>query len=163
MPIKMHPLLTYSRHSPKVAYNIVFAPSHSNIIHPETQAPVSSHTLNLPATSPRTSELYLNSPHFPWTIRVVSTTSPDHAITNLDVIEAVYKSLRKPVSRDEWNSLGNGSSTQRAVADAYEDRCSQLGGDMENGVRRSDFLTGRVIFLGVESRPNGPHRLIMGR
>lgn len=161
-PIKMHHTIAYSGRRPAIAYNVLHAPNHKNVLDPNTHTPMSSHILNLPATSPPTTELTLLSPHMPWPITVTSSTSPDHAITNLDVLQAVHAALRVPVSRQEWESLGDGSKTQRRVADAYERRCKECAGDWSNGVRRSDWLGGRTTFFGVDAQVDGSHKLILG-
>ena len=144
---------------PALVFDVIHKPSHSNILAAQTMAPVAPHALNLPATMPRVSQLNLTIPGLPWQVRVTSTTNPLHAITNLDVIESVYSSLRVPVSRREWEALGHNSKSQLRITDAYGKRCAQTR-DWENGVRRCDFLLGRTILVGIESKADGSHELI---
>lgn len=122
-------------------------------------APLAPHALNLPATMPRVSQLTLTINGLPWSIRVTSTTNPLHAITNLDVVESIYASLRVPVSRREWEGLGHNSKVQLRITDAYGKRCAQTH-DWEGGVRRSDFLLGRTILVGIESKADGAYEPI---
>jgi hypothetical protein len=144
-------------------YDIVFKPDHTNVLHAPSLQPISAHTLNLPATLPRVSEIELTCRELPWRIVVHSATKdPRHAITNLDILSAVHTALRKPISRKEWDSLGNGSKTQTRVADAYARRC-QHGKDFENGVRRSDYLLGRTMLAGIDARPDGTYELVFVR
>lgn len=143
-------------------------------------APVQAHTLALPATRPFVPELTLAFPAMPgvpadWSVRAVSrssaTSSNDPsaaartALTNLDVIHAVYSTLRAPVSRREWEALGGGSSAQKRVAEAYKSRCEELRDPREwdAGVRRSDFLCGRTVFWGVDCRADGVCELVFSK
>lgn len=96
----------------------------------------------------------------------MSTTDPAHtALTNLDVLHAVYASLRAPVSRREWDALGAGSGAQRRVAEAYSKRCERTGSQREwdAGVRRVDWLCGRTVLCGVECRPDGGCELVFAK
>ncbi|TDL25343.1 hypothetical protein BD410DRAFT_636326 [Rickenella mellea] len=160
---RMHPLLAYNRHQPTIAYDVIRTPNHASIFDPSTNSPISSHMLNLPATSPPTTQLTLSSSRLPWLIVVTPQTSPQHAITNLDVLQAIYATLRVAASKEEWKSLGHGSDAQRRITDAYERRCSRSGGDWQNGVRRSDWLAGRTMFVGIESMSDGTHKLVLTR
>ena len=54
------------------------------------------------------------------------------------------------VTREEWETLGNVTSSQRKVARAYEKRCLTDGTGWEEGVRRIDFLKGRTRLGGIE-------------
>jgi len=78
-----------------------------------------------------------------------SNSSPD-AITNLDVLYAIHATLSVRVTQAEWELLGNGSRAQRKATQAYEKRCTDMGGGWGAGVRRVDFLGGKTKLVGVE-------------
>ena len=96
----------------------------------------------------------------------MSASDPAHtALTNLDVLHAVYQSLRTPVSRREWESIGSGSSSQRRIAEAYKNRCEISGKQKEwdSGIRRIDWLCGRTMFHGVNVRADGQPELVFAK
>lgn len=190
-PIKIHRQLACSggNGAPAILYDVTRAPSHDNILAPPPTSllasitrrsrgppqPVPAHTLALPATRPFVPSLTLSLPgsssSMPlplprdWTINATSGSATDPArtaLTNLDVLYSVHSSLREPVSRREWESLGTGSSAQRRVAEAYSRRCEKSGksNEWEAGIRRVDWLCGRTVLCGVECRPDGAHELV---
>ena len=190
----MHRALACTPGHPAVLYDVSRPPSHDNILAPPSQSlfasitrrsrapptPVPAHTLALPATRPFVPELTLALPpqissssvNIPlagdWAVKAVSmsATDPAHtALTNMDVLMSIHKSLRTPVSRREWESLGTGSSAQKRVAEAYSTRCRASGNQKEwdAGVRRVDFLVGRTLLQGVECRPDGACELVLGK
>ncbi|KAL1948721.1 hypothetical protein VTO73DRAFT_10527 [Trametes versicolor] len=71
-------------------------------------------------------------------------------ITNLDVLYAVHTTLMVPITPEEWEALGHGSKAQQKVTQAYERRCTRMGGGWEGGVRRIDWLGEKTIMAGVE-------------
>lgn len=159
--LKIHKTIALSPGQPSLVYNIIFKPSHQNILNGSTMTPISAHTLALSATLPRVTELTLTCRELMWPIVVTSTANPQHAITNLDVIEAVHAQLNVPATRREWEALGHNSKPQARVADAYNRRCAQTR-DWDNGVRRVDWLQGRTVLVGIESTPNG-HELVFSK
>ena len=161
-PLKIHRTIAVSHSHPAIIYDVIHKPNHLNILPPQTHEPISPHALNLPATLPRVTELTLVSRELMWHVVVTSTTNPQHAITNLDVIECVYDALRIPVSRREWESIGNGSRLQARAAEAYNKRCMQTR-DWDKGVLRCDLLQGKTLLLGVESKADGTHELVFSR
>ncbi|EJD06469.1 uncharacterized protein FOMMEDRAFT_17022 [Fomitiporia mediterranea MF3/22] len=187
--LKIHRQLASNNGSPAILYDVTRAPSHDNILAPPPTSllasltrrsrappqPVPAHTLALPATRPFVPSLRLSLPasssSMPvplprdWVINAVSigTTDPAHtALTNLDVLHAVYSTLREPVSRREWDALGSGSNAQRRIAEAYSKRCERSGrqSEWDAGVRRVDYLCGRTMMCGIECRPDGMCELV---
>lgn len=159
---KIHRTIAVSHGQPALVYDVIHKPNHLNILHPSTQQPIPAHSLNLPATLPRVTELTLVCRDLIWPVIVTSTTNPSHAITNLDVLECVHAALRIPVTRREWESIGHGSKLQARAADAYNKRC-MVTKDWDRGVLRCDLLQGRTLLLGVESKADGSHELVFSR
>ncbi|KAG2067136.1 hypothetical protein BDR04DRAFT_984955, partial [Suillus decipiens] len=158
--LHMHPLFASTRlHSAPINYDVTFAPSPRTVLDRTTHSPVDAHTLSQPATDPPTpasSRILLRSDKFPWPVVVGSSRngrSPD--ITNLDLLHALYETLLTRVTPQEWEALGNGSRAQRKVTQAYEQRCTRLGGGWEGGVRRVDWLHGKTRLIGIEVEKNG--------
>lgn len=159
---KIHRTIAISHGRPALVYDVIHKPNHLNILHPDTHQPIPAHSLNLPATLPRVTELTLVCRELIWSVIVTSTTNPSHAITNLDVLECVHAALRIPLTRREWESIGQGSKLQARAADAYNKRC-MVTKDWDRGVLRCDLLQGRTLLLGVESRADGSHELVFSR
>lgn len=158
--LHMHPLFASTRlHSAPINYDVTFAPSPRTVLDRTTHSPVDAHTLSQPATDPPTpasSRILLRSDKFPWPVVVGSSRngrSPD--ITNLDLLHALHETLLTRVTPQEWEALGNGSRAQRKVTQAYEQRCTRLGGGWEGGVRRVDWLHGKTRLIGIEVEKNG--------
>lgn len=63
--------------------------------------------------------------------------------------------LLTPVTPEEWESLGHGSSAQKKVTKAYEKRCTRMGGGWEGGVKRIDWLGEKTRLVGVEVDKSG--------
>jgi len=160
--LKIHRTLSCTPAQPALVYDVIQKPNHLNILSAQTMGAISPHTLNLPATLPHVTELTLVCRDLLWPITVTSTTDRSHAITSLDVIEAVHFALHIPITRAEWELLGQNPKVQARVADAFAKR-SARSRDRENGVRRCDWLQGRTILLGIESRSNGSYELVFGK
>jgi hypothetical protein len=136
---------------------------------------IPSHTLSQPATEPPTpvsARIVLRSDKFPWPVVVGPSNSSSKsgskffigggseksgrtAITNLDLLYAVHTTLLTRVTPQEWEALGHGSRAQRKVTEAYEKRCTRMGGGWDEGVRRIDWLHGRTRLIGVEVDKHG--------
>ncbi|KAJ6568645.1 hypothetical protein B0H19DRAFT_1024017 [Mycena capillaripes] len=165
----MHPLFeyTYLDHAP-VSCDILYLPSSRSILDRSTRAPIPYETLDEPATEPAVyTQLVLKCDFFPWDVIVrpnAAGASPAksarfpftrrRAVTNLDVLFALYDTLSERVTEDEWARLGHGSRVQRQISRAYEQRCIKLGGGWETGVRRIDWLDGRTRLVGIEMKPS---------
>ena len=85
-----------------------------------------------------------------WSGSAAQSRRRNAAITNLDVLCALYQTLQVNVTNVEWSSLGHGSVMQHTVAEAYERRCIRNCGGWEGGVRRIDWLGRRTTLIGVE-------------
>jgi hypothetical protein len=163
----MHALFDYTHfdHAP-ISCDMLYPPSSRSILHRSTCDSIPYDTLVEPATEPAFyTQLVLKSELFPWDIVVCpgsshTCASPSksarypftrrRAITNLDVICALYDTLAERATNEEWAALGPRSRAQRRISRAYEQRCIKLGGGWESGVRRIDWLDGRTRLVGIE-------------
>jgi hypothetical protein len=166
----MHPLLACSRvSSSPISYDIACSPSSKTILDRITHSPIPAYLLLQPATEPATTgKMELKVEGIPWDVVVAPAsgrgpatpavanhrhriTQPlEPAITNLDLLSAIHQTMNTPVTREEWEALGTGSSSQRKVAKAYEKRCLTAGTGWDEGVRRIDYLKGRTKLVGIE-------------
>lgn len=82
-----------------------------------------------------------------------SSDADEAIVSNLDVLLAVHAALAQAICQDEWDVLGDGNSAeQRRIARAYRARCQETGGNLNEGVKRVDFLKGATVLVGIESR-----------
>ncbi|KAK0434273.1 uncharacterized protein EV420DRAFT_1654078 [Desarmillaria tabescens] len=149
--LHMHPLLAASRlNRAPISYDVTFAPSSTSIVDRRTRTSIPTHTLSQPATDPaKSNKLVLRCDRFPWPVIVYPSQRPG-AITNLDLLAAVYSTLSAQVTHDEWDALGHGTHAQLKAAKAYEVRCAKVGGGWDDGVRRIDWLGEKTCLVGVE-------------
>ncbi|KAJ6609161.1 hypothetical protein B0H10DRAFT_1884443 [Mycena sp. CBHHK59/15] len=172
----MHSLFAYTHldHAP-ISCDISYLPTSRSILDRSTRKAIPYETLDEPATEPPLyDKLVLKSDLLPWEVVVFPNASNScqcpssakqkfrfarrQAITNLDVLHALYDVLSERVTPDEWAGLGRNSRVQRRISRAYQQRCISLGSGWESGVRRIDWLEGRTLLVGIEmlATKNGP-------
>jgi hypothetical protein len=114
--------------------------------------------LGKPATQPPVPSLALRIGGLPWLVPVQPDVrlSPGSAIvTVLDVLNAIYVNLRIAVKPDEYKAMSK--SRRAALYDAFERRVGADPVQRAKGLRRIDFLCGRVHAQGLvraQSRDN---------
>jgi len=170
----MHPLLSHTQLYPApISYNIVFSPCTGTVFDRTVDSPIPAVTLSEPATEPpipASSRLILRASELPWLVIVTGSkegkkggVETSSVLTNLDVLYAVHKTLLARAAPEEWDALGEGSHAQCRVSEAYEDRCTRIGGGWEGGVRRVDWLGPDTHLVGVEIDENDEASEITGR
>ncbi|KAJ7055568.1 hypothetical protein C8F01DRAFT_1158624 [Mycena amicta] len=149
-PIHLHILLAFTPFAPPtLSFDVAQSP------HIQLQV---SHTAYLePATHPPLSCLLLRCRRLPladWSIPVVPLTQPTTGIVCvLDVLRAVYISLRASVHRPEYETLD--IVTRADVDSAYFARCKAVTdphlrrAEERKGVKRVDVLCRKTRFLGL--------------
>jgi hypothetical protein len=99
--------------------------------------------------------------HLPWVIMVMPTAYSRAYVSVADLLDAIFHTLRVPVSQVEYRAIPTRDMQQRVMV-AYEQRCQRVldTGEYEReragGLRRVDFLMERNIFAGLGSTPHGP-------
>ncbi|KAH7908536.1 hypothetical protein BJ138DRAFT_1174138 [Hygrophoropsis aurantiaca] len=121
------------------------------------------------ATTPPLPRLTLLSPALPWALVIDANTDADGKVgakgmgfvTVWQVLEALYRFLRRPVTTAEYASLP--SDVARAhVGEAFHARWSSVRGKDESreeyskGVKRVDFLMEKLRFMGLSCTKQGP-------
>ncbi|PPQ86201.1 hypothetical protein CVT25_006908 [Psilocybe cyanescens] len=123
-----------------------------------TRPLASTYTLAQPATDPPVSFMRITSPHLPWSIKVyASTDGTKRYITVQDFLVSIYYSLRENITAHEFDQLPSENDKMR-VRRAYESRYRRLREidpaayemERQGGVKRVDFLIGRLHFDGIE-------------
>lgn len=106
------------------------------------------------ATTPPMPFIVITVPHFAWKFNVYAS---NHAyVTFEDVIQTVYRSLRKNITESEFHSAAS-PAEQRQASRAYEQRYRRQRStrlyeeEKRGGMKRVDFLMGRTRFGGLVS------------
>jgi hypothetical protein len=115
-----------------------------------------------PATTPALSKLQIVHPLLLWRIDAQPTQrsrSGSFYVSVLDVLMALYTSLKRQVTVEEFHTYGRsygGPGIQRRAIQAYEERCrkstySPNGEEEERrkGLRRVDILAEKTRFVGL--------------
>ncbi|KAF7300177.1 hypothetical protein MKEN_01341300 [Mycena kentingensis (nom. inval.)] len=162
-PIHLHVLLAFAPFSPPALSLDVAYPPHAQFGANQALSP----TLFEPATHPPLPYLILRCRHLAlalprlagtaddWSIPVVPFTQPNNGfVCVLDVLRAIYLTLRTSVHRAEYESIA-GAPTRAEVDGAYFARCRAIldplvrRAEELKGVKRVDVLCGKTRFLGL--------------
>lgn len=150
-------LLAYHSHPSNVLINYDFShPPSQATLRRSSSVPVglSASDLTRPASYPPLEKMYITCPYLPWTITVYPSSSHRPVVTVGDVLETLFRTLRKHVSGDEWHS--EHSKRRETVRQAWLRRVKrqQTHKDREyersNGLRRIDWLEKMTVFQGLE-------------
>jgi len=153
-PTRLHSLVEYST-SPIIYYDFVDPPSAMS----SRRDRISSRTLTEPATSPPMESMTLISPHLPWRVPVIARNGSSVSI--MDIIDAIYHSLRTQIGEPEYKLLPTSRDQERASA-AYRQRYKRYRDrrthdeEKRQGLRRIDFLMGHSKFRGLSRTDSGP-------
>lgn len=155
--ITIDPVLKYRPHPSDVPLNY-------DLSHPPSQATLtssgsfacelSSSDLNRPATYPPVRKMRVTCSLLPWPITLYPLSDTRSTLTVGDVLEGLFRFLRKHASGDEWHSADQ--QTREDVRQAWMRRVrrQQTHKDREyeraNGLRRIDWLDKTTVFQGLE-------------
>jgi hypothetical protein len=126
-------------------------------------APTPAHihgTLGEAATNPSLPRIVLTCADLPYDVTVLPSmegvpSSATPAVSVRDLIFALYKNLRMPLTHQEYGLLS--SDRQRALATAYNTRLDRIADPTDRreegskGLKRIDYLiaSGRTRFVGI--------------
>jgi len=98
------------------------------------------------ACEPPVPVMRLYSSHYPWYIDAESSNPA--GVTLHELFSAIWVSMMTPISQgDYWNNEMDERARER-IAEAWAERCED-DEERKKGVRRVDFLMGRVILEGL--------------
>lgn len=132
----------------ELIWDLRFSPTHSRLTASPRYSPSSSSTTQF-ATAPALTSLRIRCGLFPfdeWTIHVQNP----QGVTVDDVFAAIYKNLRRGVSKVEWDTFTRTQQTR--VAEAFYERSRRSSDpkhEHNSGVRRIDFLLKNTTFIGL--------------
>ncbi|KAJ8580467.1 hypothetical protein M405DRAFT_834299 [Rhizopogon salebrosus TDB-379] len=163
-PVAISPLLAYHPRVFPINYDVSRTP---NMAYANIQASpihLDSYHRAGPATNPPISVLSLQSELLPWLCEIRASTQP--YVTVEDVLSQLYRFLRTPATRDEYNAVPSQSARDK-VAETYRSRCSRISSaaekaeELSKGLKRVDFLMGRTTFMGLSSTKLGPDAWVL--
>ena len=160
--VEINPILGCSPHGytalPALSYDLTLPPSSATTL---SRQALPSHILSESATVPPQPHLtLLCSTHLPWPI-VITASHPQVGVTVGDVLHGLHGYLRLAVSEAEYRSLPS-PDAQAQVTLSFQARYKRIpdrdGYEWEKskGVKRIDFLMGRVRWTGLSSSKAGP-------
>ncbi|KAL0065536.1 hypothetical protein AAF712_007447 [Marasmius tenuissimus] len=128
--------------------------------HRHIRPPVSATELDAPAVQGPVlvQSMRLFHPHLPWYVDVFSY----NGITVKDVISALIREMRRPVSREVLSDpvLMFSGEDKTDILTAKERRIGAVGDeDIHTPLRRVDFLREHTSFHGLEMMENGLWRM----
>lgn len=157
----LHPVLSaQSRHRATldVSYDPAYTASTSPVLSPRVLAERAT-----TATTTCLPFFTLAVDHLPWRIEVRSSSSKiDAYISVADVLNAIYRDLRRQVGKDELATFP--SHVVSAARRAFDNRCYKLAAvdpaaaksEARRGIRRIDFLFGNTLFAGLLPTSESP-------
>ncbi|KAG7094548.1 hypothetical protein E1B28_005376 [Marasmius oreades] len=154
---RAHSLLAYSgSHHPALNFDVTLPVSALTARY----RPLPSPLLSEPALSPVVPSLVLTTHLLPWAITIHASNG--YFVTVRDVLDAIYRTLRKNVTHNEYNSISSHQDRLR-VNEAYERRYSRIRDyhasreEKQSGVKRVDFLHKRTRFMGILPSKGASH------
>jgi hypothetical protein len=116
------------------------------------------------ATYPPLSVLVIRMGGLPWPI-LAKASLQQRGVTISDVLNSLYYNLRHTVSEAEFYGLR--PEMQAAVTAAFKARYRRLSDDRDydkekgKGIKRVDFLTGRLRWAGLSSVKASPEEWVL--
>lgn len=110
-------------------------------------------------TDPRTPWMRIYNSRLPWYIDIVAQDGG--YITLADLFQQLFAALQKPIHQSDYYNDDLDDHDRQALNQAYIGRCRDEVERM-GGVRRVDFLRGKVFFEGLSKGKNGMWRLRTG-
>ncbi|KAI5989575.1 hypothetical protein EDD15DRAFT_2389008 [Pisolithus albus] len=110
-------------------------------------------------TDPRTPWMRIYNSRLPWYIDIVAQDGG--YITLADLFQQLFAALQKPIHQSDYYNDDLDDHDRQALNQAYLSRCRDEAERM-GGVRRVDFLRGKVFFEGLSKGKNGMWRLRTG-
>lgn len=153
VPSQVHPALGVAL-KPLLHFDVSLPPS---FVQPSSSK-LNKGVLHESALHPPVPYMKIVCSHLPWSISV-EPTGKIPFVTVLDVLQAIYRSLRQNVLEAEFKTAPLNS--QYAIDAAFKRRCMRLPGpdretEHKKGLKRVDFLCEKTIFQGLASTSAGP-------
>ncbi|KAG5654743.1 hypothetical protein H0H81_003751 [Sphagnurus paluster] len=159
----LHPYLAYKANLPPVFVDIRYEPNLTLEFPQILQAGRVHNHLDLAqlATQPAAQDMRLFHPLLPWYIDI--TAYHENGITIHDVIRQLFMQLDVPIQARHWFNEELDDSIREKMNREFEVRAGGNPAEIGQGVKRVDFLRGRVFFEGLAKSRNGLWEIKMRR
>ena len=150
--VALHQYILHSASHPPISYDVRLC-FPDGLQFAEITRPVNNWDLMRYACEPPLPVMVLVSPYFPWFVEARS--SNPSGVTIYDLLYAIYTCMAMPiVQADYWNCEMD-QTVREEIAAAYEIRCGADPAQRALGVRRMDYLRGRVLLRGISRLKDG--------
>ncbi|KAG6331178.1 hypothetical protein ID866_7910 [Astraeus odoratus] len=152
--LALHPYLQHDKECPPTIYDLRREPM--TLVFRELERHADTRDMSSPATKPPTTWMRLYNSRFPWYIDIV--TRDGHYITLGDFFVQLFTALNKEIHKSDYYNDDLDDHDRQSLYRAYIERCRD---EIERlaGVKRVDFLRGKVFFEGLSRGKNGMWRL----
>ncbi|KAF5372323.1 hypothetical protein D9615_009244 [Tricholomella constricta] len=148
----LHELLAYKQPQPPVSVDLRYDPSRS-LHFPLLRRGHNQLDFAQLATQPAAQGMRLFHPNLPWYIDVVERH--ENGITVQDVIWEMFWQLNVPIQGRHWYNEELDSSLHEKMNHEFQVRTALAPEEAAQGVKRVDFLKGKIIFNGLVKARNG--------
>ncbi|KAG6908202.1 hypothetical protein DXG01_005791 [Tephrocybe rancida] len=147
----IHDMLSYNPHNVNVSFDMRYHP-HENLDFPGLERPFNHIDLTQLATNPPVHAMRLFHPLLPWYVDVVE--GQPNGITVNDLIFQMHMQLDVPVTSRHFYNEDLHSTVRERIYKAFAVRVEGNPMERDKGVKRVDFLEGKVFFVGLVRAKN---------
>ena len=87
------------------------------------------------------------SPFLPWYVEARS--SNPSGLTLEEMFRAIWQCMQMPITNEDWYNTEMDDLARAKIGDAWDVRCGDNMAERQKGVKRVDFLMGRVVMEGL--------------
>ena len=91
--------------------------------------------------------------HLPWYIDVEAHNPA--GVTIFELFMAIYECMQTQIRHADYYNVEMDAEARVQVADAWDRRCGRSEEERAMGIRRVDYLMGRVIMEGIQKGKDG--------
>jgi len=152
--LELHPFLRYSKSRPMTIYDLRREPL--TLVFRELGRPPFADDMDHSVTYPPTKYMRIYHSRLPWYIDI--TANGAQYISLADFYQQLFSALAKQISKHDFYNNELEDEDREVLTHAYLDRC-RSDGERKEGVKRIDFLRGRIEWMGLSPGKNGMWRL----
>ena len=119
----------------------------------ELPRPTTQYDLIRYACEPPLESMTLVSPYFPWFVEVQSSNPV--GISLRDLLSAIHACMMQPITHADYHNYEMDETVREKIGHAWSERCGHDVVNRNVGVRRVDFLMGRVMLRGLVKLRDG--------
>ncbi|KAG6826896.1 hypothetical protein H0H92_013985 [Tricholoma furcatifolium] len=148
----IHENLSYNPREPFVSFDLSLPPD-ENLDFPRLGRPYNHIDFAQMATQPPVEEMRLFHPLLPWYIDVVAHYQ--NGITIQDIIWQMHQQVNVEITGKHFYNEALPGGFREKIQQAFHTRTEDNPAEAARGIKRVDFLEGKVIFRGLVRAKNG--------